>query len=76
MNNFHHLRKVNQNYIEHFYNSLSYSLTSSKASFCFLVHAIYPDIFTTTGSNLIQNLHQELQKNNKQSLDLQHNIDR
>ena len=53
---FHHLDQVNQTYLTHFYDAISYSYISMKASFCFFVHSIYPDLFEYEGSQLIENL--------------------
>jgi hypothetical protein len=53
---FKHLIDARQSYCEHFFESCSYSVSSLIASFAFLIHAVYPDWFQTTGSNTIFNL--------------------
>jgi hypothetical protein len=53
---FKHLNKINQTYFKHFYNSIGYCGKSIKASFYFLCHAIYPDIFEFSGSDTINEL--------------------
>jgi hypothetical protein len=53
---FNHLDVVGKTYTEHFSDSISYSWKCCKSSFYFLVHAIYPDIFKTSGSDTILNL--------------------
>ena len=58
---FKHLRNVNQTYIEHFIDSLHYFFMAYKASMYFLIHAIYPDVFTRAGSEQIRLLHEEIQ---------------
>jgi hypothetical protein len=57
---FKHLETVKQTYIEHFIDSVRYSYLSFKASMYFLIHAIYPDIFTSAGSVQISSLHEEI----------------
>ena len=51
-----HLEKVNQNYLTHFNDAIFYSFISMKASFCFFIHSIYPDLFEFDGSQIIENL--------------------
>jgi len=53
---FSHLRLVKQSYFEHFFDAISYSFMAFKASFCFFVHSIWPDLFEFDGSNLIARL--------------------
>ncbi len=61
-----HLRYVKQTYCEHFLDAISYSFISLKASFCFLVHAFWPDIFQSNGSSYIEHLNQVIvNKRNK-----------
>ena len=49
-------------YFEHMTGALYYSLLSLQASFAFLIHAFYPDIFTETGSNIINKLNKHFYK--------------
>jgi hypothetical protein len=53
---FKHLTFANQSYFEHFQDALKYSLTSLTASFYFFIHAVWPDIYTRTGSDTIHEL--------------------
>lgn len=62
---FNHLKSIRQTYIEHFRNALLFSLWSSKASLYFFVHAFYPDMFTSHGSDIIEKLNQNLKQNKK-----------
>jgi hypothetical protein len=64
---FKHLREVKQGYFEHFINAMSYCLISLTASFYFLVHAIWPDIFEFNGSRQIRYLND--------ALNMRHNMD-
>jgi len=57
MTYFKHLEKVNQNYFEHFIDSIRYFFYSMKASYFFLIHSIYPDFYETSGSGQIHFLH-------------------
>jgi len=54
---FKHLEKVNQNYFEHFFDSINYFFYSIKASYFFLIHSIYPDFYETAGSQQIYELY-------------------
>ena len=47
---------MKQNYFEHGKDSLYYSYISGKASFYFLIHALYPDVYLTNGSKTINDL--------------------
>lgn len=53
---FNHLDFANQTYFEHFCDSMKYSIKSTIASFYFFWHAIWPDIYTKSGSNIIHDL--------------------
>ncbi len=59
---FDHLIQKNMTYFEHMTGALYYSLLSLQASFAFLIHAFYPDIFTETGSNIINKLNKHFYK--------------
>ena len=62
---FTHLKIVKQSYCEHFKDAFTYSLLSFKASVYFFIHAIYPDIFETSGSNQISNIYNKIEKKYK-----------
>lgn len=53
---FKHLEFANQSYWEHFGDSMSYCFQSCKSSFFFFFHALWPDIFITSGSETIHRL--------------------
>lgn len=57
---FRHLKEENITYILHFKRAISMSYKSLKASVCFFIHGIYPDIFSYTGSFIIKDLYSEL----------------
>ena len=59
---FDHPQKVCMTYIEHFKFSLYLSYTFAKASFCALIHAVYPDIFVTHSGDTINKLKEEMSK--------------
>lgn len=50
---FRHLEEKRVGYLRHMCRAFYYSLISLKASFAFFVHAIYPDVFETTGSDTV-----------------------
>lgn len=51
-----HLVQVKQTYKEHFCHSMVFAFESMKASVCFFIHAIYPDVFQRSGSEIVKNL--------------------
>ena len=53
---FNHLKEVKMSYIKHMKFSLYLSYMFGKASFCALIHAIYPDILVTTSTDTIKTL--------------------
>lgn len=53
---FKHLNLVKQTYFEHFFDAISYSYMASKASFYFLIHSLWPDLFEFDGSKQIEKL--------------------
>lgn len=50
---FKHLQQLKQNYFNHFYDALKYSILSLRASYYFFIHALYPDVYVTNGSETI-----------------------
>jgi len=55
-----HLEENNIGYFSHMKRALKLSIYSLKASICFLIHSIYPDILVDNGSNIINELSTEL----------------
>jgi hypothetical protein len=53
---FKHLEFANQTYWEHFCDSMGYCFKSWKSGFYFFCHAIWPDMYITSGSKTIHNL--------------------
>lgn len=53
---FKHLAFANQSYFQHFRDAIKYSYMSFKASFCFFVHSIWPDIYIKSGSEIVHEL--------------------
>lgn len=58
-----HLQQVNQTYFQHFKHSIYYSGQSLKATFFFLIHAIFPDVFVDNGSTTIAELNTTISQN-------------
>lgn len=65
MTRFHHLKELNVSYTTHFKHSMYYSFTSLKSSYYFFIHAVYPDIYVTDGSETITKLHKVISENKK-----------
>ena len=59
---FKHPKEVCMTYLEHMKFSLYLSYMFGKASFCALIHAVYPDILITTSSDTINKLTIEMKK--------------
>jgi hypothetical protein len=53
---FKHLRKNNVGYFQHFVHAVILGLLSVTAGIVFLIHAVFPFLFTHTGSNLIRKM--------------------
>ena len=63
-----HLQDVNMTYFQHMGYALSYSFISFAISIIFIIHALIPDLFISTGSDGIEILHdhfQEMKRNHK-----------
>jgi hypothetical protein len=43
---------------------MKYSWHAQKASWCFLLHAVFPDVHETSGSTVIKELSKEIQLKN------------
>jgi len=50
-------------YVEHLKHALSLGLETLGCSIIFIVHGIIPALFQTTGSTMIKNLNEKLNKN-------------
>ena len=60
-----HLDNIDQTYSEHAKDALKISGGMFLTGFKMLVHAVYPDIFTTSASDYVENLSTQL-KNKKE----------
>ena len=54
LNSISHIKENNTTYFVHMRRALSLSFKSLQASIALFVHAMYPNIFEYTGSNLIK----------------------
>lgn len=54
LNSISHIKENNTTYFVHMRRALSLSFKSLRASIALFVHAMYPNIFEYTGSNLIK----------------------
>lgn len=55
-----HLQKIGMGYFQHMYQAFLYSFTAFEAGIVFFIHGLFPDIFETTGSVIINNLNSRL----------------
>ena len=56
-----HPKQVCMSYLEHFMFSLGISLTFALASIQALIHAICPDLFTTSTTDNVQHIQERLE---------------
>ena len=59
---FKHPKSVCLTYFEHFKFSMYLSYKFGLASFCAIIHAIYPDVLITHSSNTIYEISNEMKK--------------
>jgi hypothetical protein len=52
-----HPKSVNENYIQHFFTAMSFSLKLFKAAIACFIHALVPGFCIKTGSKAITELH-------------------
>jgi hypothetical protein len=55
-----HPLSINETYMEHMGHSLYYSLKTLFVSFVFLIHSVFPILYTDKGSELIKDLYEDL----------------
>ncbi|MCK5576511.1 MAG: hypothetical protein KAI28_11895 [Sphingomonadales bacterium] len=58
-----HLDSVNEGYFRHMYLALGFSLSMTVGAVACLIHAILPNTFEKTGSNIIRRLHDRMVTN-------------
>jgi hypothetical protein len=59
-----HLQDNGLSYFKHLKYSLSYAFISFKATFYFTIHAFCPDVYTTSGSETVDTLNQNIKTTN------------
>jgi hypothetical protein len=59
---FEHLEHVKESYWVHFKHSMTYAFLAAKCTFFFIVHAFWPDVFQTSGSDTIFRLTNKMTK--------------
>lgn len=59
-----HLKDNGLSYCSHLKYSLTYALVSLKATFYFTIHAFCPNVFTTSGSETITTLDENIKTTN------------
>lgn len=59
-----HLDDVNETYWQHFKFASRIGLILIRAGMLVIIHAIYPNVFKTSGSDTIKKLHKTLEKRN------------
>lgn len=55
-----HPASVGETYGQHFFVALSFSFCMLKGAFCCAIHAFFPFLFTKTGSECIEGLHDRM----------------
>lgn len=59
---FEHLEHVKESYWVHFKHSMTCAFLAAKCTFFFIVHAFWPDVFQTSGSDTIFRLTNKMTK--------------
>ncbi len=62
---FKHLKEINQTYFQHLYDAITYATMSFGAGFCFIIHAIYPDLLVWNGGLMVEKTHLIIQNKKK-----------
>ena len=57
-----HIEEQKMTYLEHLKHALALGLETLTCSIVFIVHGIVPALFETTGSTMIKNLNEKLNK--------------
>ena len=57
-----HLKEVKMTYFQHFLYALGSSLNLIKAAFFLTTHALFPNIFIHSGSELVNKIHYDMMK--------------
>jgi hypothetical protein len=57
-----HPKKENMTYFQHFRRAIYFSFKLSQATICLLIHGLFPKYFEYTGSNIIKQIYQEINK--------------
>lgn len=52
-----HLEDIEETYFRHFGHAMSFSFCMFKTGLACMVHAVFPELFKTTGSDRIQKLY-------------------
>lgn len=52
-----HLEDIEETYFQHFGHAMSFSFCMFKTGFACMVHAFFPELFKTTGSDRIRKLY-------------------
>lgn len=55
-----HLNTVNENYFEHFFHAMSFTVSMFIGAFACLLHTIFPFLFEKTGSKIINTLYDRM----------------
>jgi hypothetical protein len=65
-----HLKNAKQGYFSHLYDTINYSYYSFYAGIIFLIHGLFPCIYTSRGSSIINNLNEIIieKKNNLEKM--------
>ena len=57
-----HLKEINMSYFEHMKCALGYAKESGKAMVYFFVHAFFPDLWVSKGSDTFKEINNNIEK--------------
>lgn len=65
-----HLKYAKQSYLLHLYDTINYSYHAFHAGIVFIIHGLFPCIYTSRGSTIIYNLNEVIieKKNNLEKM--------
>tara|TARA_E500000331_G_scaffold245508_1_gene235922 strand:+ start:127 stop:321 length:195 start_codon:yes stop_codon:yes gene_type:complete len=64
MKKFKHLEETGYSYQQHFKIALFYSYVFFKLACCCIIHALWPDFYTTTATDKIKKIYKDISKKN------------
>ena len=55
-----HLKDINMKYFEHMFCAAGFALKLFKAAAILFIHSLFPNVFVTTGSEIVNEVHKKM----------------